>query len=114
MRRQIALFAVLLLSETLASPGIAQNAGGANFDQARRTGPSQVKTCMATYVDPATMNFVCRNGSASQRYWATRATRFASARPNSSLFDLAPGQSVRVTSHLSGGIEVADQVIVLP
>jgi hypothetical protein len=76
-------------------------------------GPARVQTCTVTLVDPATMNFVCRDKRTSQRYWATRATRFASGRPNGSFFDLAPGQSVQVTSHLSGRIDITDQVVLL-
>jgi hypothetical protein len=114
MRGPIALFALLLLTETLAGPGLTQGTVGSSLDPTGRTGPADVRTGTVTYVDPATMNFVCQDKSTSQRYWATRATRFASGRSNGSFFDLAPGQSVQVTSHLSGRIEVADEVILLP
>jgi hypothetical protein len=113
MRKSIA-FSTLLLLASLAGPGFAQGAVGFNDEPTGRIGPVQVQTGRIAYVDLASMSFVCRSGRTQQTYWATRATRIVSGRPSGSLFDLAAGQSVRVRSHLSGGIDVADQVILLP
>jgi hypothetical protein len=104
----------LLILFFLAGPCCAQGITAPGVDPAALGGRTQVQTGSVTYVDPVTMNFVCRDKTASRRYWATRATRFGAGRPGASFFDLAPGQTVQVTSHLSGRIDVADQVILLP
>jgi hypothetical protein len=113
MRGPISLFALLLLLETLAGSGLAQGTAGSGLDPKGRMGSSHVQTGTLTYVDSVTMNFVCQDKGTAHRYWATRATRVVSARPNASFFDLAPGQSVQVTSHSSGRTDIADQVILL-
>ena len=57
------------------------------------------------------MNFVCRDATGVRFYWVSRATRFRAGRSNASFFDLSTGRPVEVISHNSGGLEVADLVI---
>ncbi|HTT84576.1 MAG TPA: hypothetical protein VMF67_13940 [Rhizomicrobium sp.] len=114
MRNALAILAVLL-AQSLAPHALAQSDIGAapGLPPPGRSGPAGVQTGTIARLDLATMNFVCRSGRAARQYWITRATRFAAGRPNASFFDLAPGQRVQVLFHPAGGLDVADQVVVL-
>jgi len=110
MRRLITALAVLIVAQSLTTASVAQETAGAAIGPAGRTGPAHGQTGIVTYVDPTTMNFVCRVSGTSQRYWVTRGTRFRSGRPNATIFDLFLGQPVEVMSHDSGRLEIADVV----
>jgi hypothetical protein len=57
------------------------------------------------------MNFVCRSETGDRFYWVSRATRFRAGRSDASFFDLRTGRPVEVISHNSGGLNVADLVV---
>jgi hypothetical protein len=113
MRIPIVLFGLVLIAGGLAAPCAAQAPQPRASGAAAPIGSPEVQTGTVTLVDSVSMNFICRNGTTSRRYWETRATRFVSSRTGGTLFNLAPGQPVRVTSHLSGRDYVADEVTLL-
>jgi hypothetical protein len=57
------------------------------------------------------MNFACRGATGSHFYWVSRDTRFRTGGANTSFFNLRTGQPAEVISHDSGGLEVADLVV---
>jgi hypothetical protein len=77
-------------------------------------GPPLVQVGKITYLDGATMNFVCQGRGGAWRYWVTRATRFRAGPYQSSFYDLRAGQPVEVQFHDSGRLEIADRVMLLP
>ena len=110
MRRSVAVIAALIVAQCLSTAGVAQGAAGEGIGSTGLVGRARVQAGTVTYMDPATMNFICQVGSTSQRYWVTRGTRFRSDRPNATFFDLAVGHAVEVTSHESSTHEIADIV----
>lgn len=57
------------------------------------------------------MNFVCHGNTGDRFHWVSGTTRFRAGRANASFFDLRTGQPVEVISRNSGGLEVADLVV---
>ncbi|HEY3639029.1 MAG TPA: hypothetical protein VGK90_12845 [Rhizomicrobium sp.] len=113
MRTLLAALSLSFLAQGFAVPGFAQGVGRAIF-QTAAPGPSpQAQTGTVVSVDPATMNFVCKDGEGIKRYWVTRMTGFSSGRETVSFFGLSTGHQVEVMSHPSGGLDVADQVVLL-
>ncbi len=62
-------------------------------------------------IDSATMTFVCRGETGDRFYWVSRSKRFRTGRSNASFFDLRTGPPAEVISHDSGGVELADLVV---
>jgi hypothetical protein len=101
MRASTSAVAVVLLVAGLYGPCFGQVT----------TGPTHVQRGIVATIDSATMNFVCRGETGDRFYWVSRSTRFRTGRSNASFFDLRTGQPVEVISHDSGGLEVADLVV---
>jgi hypothetical protein len=107
------LFSILVLSLLAAGwppSGHAQTVGNASFDSPAPNGSTQIQTCAVTSIDSVAMNFSCGDEKGSTRYWVTRGSQFYGQVPGASLFDLFPGQAVKVTSHHFGSQEIADIV----
>ncbi len=66
---------------------------------------------IVTTIDSATMNFGCRGATGDRFYWVSRATQFRVGGSNASFFSLRTGRPVEVISHNSGGLDVADVVV---
>jgi hypothetical protein len=116
MRGTLAAIAAFFLAQSVAPACLAQGNVGASAGVAPPggNGPPLVQTGRITYLDPATMNFVCQGRGGTSRYWATRATRVRAGPYQASFYDLRMGQRVEVTFHNSGRLEIADRVILLP
>ena len=101
MRGSTSAVAALFLVAGLCRPCFAQVA----------TGPTHVQRGIVTTIDSATMNFGCRSATGDHFYWVSRATQFRVGGSNASFFELRTGRPVEVISHNSGGLDVADVVV---
>lgn len=110
MHRWIAALSVLFLAQGLAPESHGQVSAGAAYNPSVLPVATNDRTGTIVWLDPATMNFVCRGEGGSRDYWVTRATRLFAGRANASFFDLAPGRHVEVISHRSGRFEIADVI----
>jgi hypothetical protein len=116
MRGTLAATAAFLLAQSLASACCAQAGGTTTPDVAPADGnsPPFVEMGRISYLDAATMYFVCQGPAGAGRYWVTRATRFGPGVHQSSFYNLRTGQNVEVQFHNSGRFEIADRVTLLP
>ena len=102
MRRTLVI-AAILLAQSLAGPGYAQE-----FEVL--AGAKNVQLGRIFSLDPVSMSLVVQDSNATRQIWTTRATRFRTGHPDASFFDLMIGQRVAVTFHDSGRLAIADQV----
>jgi hypothetical protein len=109
MRQLLSVAALLLLTQSLAQPALAQ--GRTTGIDPGFAAPARVQLGTVTSVDTVTMNFVCQTNRMARQYWVTRSTRLVAGRSSVSFFALRSGQQVQVISHENSGLEIADTVV---
>jgi hypothetical protein len=109
MRRLLSTAALLLLTQNLAQPALAQ--GKSTGIDPAPAAPARVQLGTVRSVDTVTMNFICQTNRMARQYWVTRSTRLIAGRSRISFFALRSGQQVQVISHENSGLEIADTVV---